>query len=184
MEKYYFINHIVFGKLYFHIIFVVFAIVLLIFIILIVRHKNNFHAVKERFLTATLAIWLLFTLVLVSFEVKWLTADYTGLIHKNQLDKIGYFYNKFAGDANLIPFLKFIKENVNESGTAFFISPSGFDYTFARYYLYPEIKIIKGRGRPDYIFLYNLDPTRLKANQPLEIYKSLAPDKNILKIKI
>ncbi|MFH1583080.1 MAG: hypothetical protein ABIB72_02045, partial [Candidatus Falkowbacteria bacterium] len=100
------------------------------------------------------------------------------------MDKVGFFYKKFAHDANLIPFLKFIKENVNEGKTAFFVSPSGFEYTFARYYLYPEIKIIKGRGLPDYIFLYNLNPARFNASQPLEIYKSLAPDKNILRIKI
>jgi len=184
MEKYYFINHIVFGKLFFQIILAVFAIVLITLIILLIYYKNNFKAIKERFLNAILVIWLGLTLILISFEVKWLMADYTALIHQGQLDKVGFFYNKFAGDANLIPFLKFIKANVKEGSTAFFISPSGFEYTFARYCLYPEIKIIKGRGLPDYIFLYNLNPARLNASQPLEIYKSLAPDKNILKIKI
>jgi len=184
MEKYYFINHIVLGKLYFYIIFAVFAMALLIFIILFFHYKKNFYLIKERFLTAVLIIWLLFASILIFQEAKWLIADYSGLTHKDQMDKADFFYKKFANDDKLIPFLKFIKKNVNEGGTAFFISPSGFNYTFARYYLYPEIKMIRGRGTPDYIFLYNLDPARLNANQPLEIYKSFSPNKNILKIKI
>ncbi|MDD4271204.1 MAG: hypothetical protein PHF50_00120 [Patescibacteria group bacterium] len=184
MEKYYFINHIAFGKLYFYIIFAVFVIALLTFIILLLRHKNNFHTVKESFLNSVLTIWLLLALVLVSQEIKWLITDYPDLVNKSQIDKAGFFYKKFADDDKLIPFLKFIKENVNEGNTALFISPSGFNYTFARYYLYPEIKIIKDRGAPDYIFLYNLDPARLNASRPLEIYKSFAPDKNILRVKI
>jgi len=184
MEKYFFINHIVFGRFYFYTIFAIFIIALLIFIIIFFRYKKNFYLLKERFLTAVLIIWLFFALVLISQEVKWLAADYPALINKSQMDKVGFFYKKFANDDKLIPFLKFIKENVPKGSTAFFVSPSGFEYTFARYYLYPEIKIIKGRGMPDYIFLYRLDPEHLDANQPLEIYKSLAPDENILKIKL
>lgn len=184
MEKYFFINHIVFGKFYFYTIFAVFAITLLIFTVLFFRYKKDFYLLKERFLTAILIVWLLLASVLISQEVKWLVADYPTLMNKSQIDKAGFFYEKFVGDVNLFSFIKYIKENINEGSTAYFISPSGFEYTFARYYLYPKIKIIKGRGMPDYIFLYNLDPARLNASQPLEIYKSFAPDKNILKIKI
>jgi len=184
MEKYFFINHIVFGKLYFYTIFAVFVIVLLIFIILFFRYKKNFYTIKEHFLSAVLIIWLLFVSILILQEIKWLAVDYPNLINKSQIDKAGFFYNKFTYDDKLFSFLKFIKENINESTTAFFVSPSGFEYTFARYYLYPEIKLIKGQDNPDYIFLYNLDPARLDASQPLEIYKSLTPNENILRIKI
>ena len=184
MEKYFFINHIVFGKFYFYTIFTVFVITLLIFIFIFLRYKKNFSLLKERFLTAVLIIWLVFALILISQEVKWLAADFPALINKSQIDKVGYFYNKFANDGRLMPFVKFIKENVPKGSTAYFVSPSGFEYTFARYYLYPEIKIIKGLGSPDFVFLYRLDPALLNANQPLEIYKSLAPDENILKIKL
>ncbi len=184
MEKYYFINHIAFGALYFYIILTVFAVVLLTLAILIFRYKNNFHIIKEHFLTAVLIIWLLFALLLISIEIKWLAADYAGLIHKNQMDKAGFFYKKFADDETLIPYLNFVKNNINKDSTAFFVSPQNFNFIFAKYYLYPEIKIINGFGSPDYILLYNGDPTRLNSNLPLEIYKSFAPDKNILKIKI
>jgi hypothetical protein len=184
MEKYFFINHIVFGKFYFFIIFAVFTIALSTFIILFIRYKNNFHAVKERLLTAILIIWLGFTIILVPVEIKWLIADYSGLTHKNQMDKVGFFYKKFAGDENLVPFLKFVKNNIKNGSTAFLVSPQGFDYMFARYYLYPDVKLINGQGVPDYLLLYNTDPKRLNASMPLEIYKSFSPDKNILKIKI
>ncbi|MEI6597074.1 MAG: hypothetical protein WCL13_02585, partial [bacterium] len=176
--------HIALGALYFYIILTVFIIALLIFIILLCVHKNNFHIIKGRFLTAVLVIWLFFTLILVLAEVKWLAADYSGLIHKSQMDKAGFLYNKFAGDENLIPYLKFVKNNIKSGSTAFFVSPQSFDYMFAKYYLYPDIKLINGSGLPDYILLYHGDPAKLNSNLPLEIYKSLTPDKNILKIKI
>lgn len=98
MEKYYFINHIVFGKFYLHVLAAVAALVFLIFIVLLFHYKNNFQAVKEYFLTAVLAGWLLFALILVSKEIKWLAVDYTGLIHKDQLDKVGLFYEENNND--------------------------------------------------------------------------------------
>ena len=184
MEKYYFINHIALGALYFYIILAVFIIALLIFIILLCVHKNNFYAVKENFLTAIFIIWLIFTSIVIWQEIKWLMSDYPNLINKSQMDKAGFLYNKFAGDENLIPYLKFVKNNISKNSTAFFVSPQSFDYMFAKYYLYPDIKLINGFGSPDYILLYHGDPAKLNSNLPLEIYKSLAPDKNILKIKI
>ncbi|MDP2736993.1 MAG: hypothetical protein Q8O59_04425, partial [bacterium] len=183
MEKYFFINHIVFGKLYFFIIFAIFVIVLLTFIILFFRYKKDFYTIKEHFLTAVLIIWLGFTLILVSVEINWLVVDYPSLINKSQIDKVGFIYNKFADDDELIPYLKFVKNNIENGSTAYFVSPPGSAHIFARYYLYPEIKLINS-GMPDYILLYDGDPANFNANKPLEIYKSFTPYKNILKIKI
>jgi hypothetical protein len=184
MEKYYFINHIVFGKTYFYLLAAASALIFLIFIWLIFRYKNDFQIIKKHFLTAVLGLWLVFTLALVFTEIKWLIADYSGLAHKSQMEKAGYFYDKFTGDKALMPYLKFVKNQIEPDSTVFFISPSGFEYTFAKYYLYPEIKITNGRGVPDYILLYNADPKTLNASLPMEIYKSFSPDKNILKIKL
>lgn len=183
MEKYYFINHVVLGKLYFYIIFSVFILIFLILIMLVLRHKNNFQAVKESFLTVLLVVWLFFSLILAVIEISWLAADYKSLAGKDQMDKMGFLYAKFNGDSALFPYLKFVKNNINKGSKAYFISPLGFDYTFAIYYLYPEIKIINGQGLPDYVLLFNADPKRLNVNLPLKIYRSFASDKNILIIK-
>lgn len=184
MEKYFFINRIELGQTAFYLNLAMIILLACGTAHIFFRNGKSLSGASDGYFKLVLSVWLGLLIALLPIEASLVFRDAKDLYGVSVSRKLDIVWQRFSGDANLAGFIDFAKANIKPGKTAIFLSPDPTRDAVARYYLYPEVKIVGQPTIPEYVLLYGINRKDLNINLPLKLFKSLSPEMAIYQVAL
>jgi|GEM_PF-5869432 len=196
VEKYFYINIIpetkIFGLpdyFYFYAVIILFVVAFLVLAVF-AKVRPSWLFLKgvgpSWFLIILLFFWVLTSLPWFITQLTWLKSDFAVFFRQNLVQKQGLMVKKII-QSHFLPsnwfdfydFLKFGENNVPNDSKVYLLPASPLFINWAKYWLYPNLRLVDSSKNADYIFSFNVDlPSTIFG---FESFVQFAPNKVVLK---